>query len=283
MEKEQNSTSIVLVEVALAIGLYFAAKALFLELGFGPWQQSLFGSAPLTSLSVFFLIPLVFALFLSLRPAEIGLSVEGWGWSTVKALQAAMFVLPATCLFPVVSALGQSAFGWTGAAILAAGFLGAGLLFLFVDRRSPPFRPQGAGGLGLAIYVVLFGAGLAAMHALYPVSPLAARILGVFLFVAFLEEIFFRGYLQSRLDAGFGKPFSVFGVDFGMGLILASIAFGLFHPLSAAGAPPWPWALWTAAFGLILGLLREKTGSVWTPGLLHGLILVPSVFAGPAS
>jgi uncharacterized protein len=283
MGKASNSTSSILIEIVLAVGLYFALKALLRDLDFGVWQSALFGSAPITALILFFLVPMIFAVSLNRPPADIGLGLDRFGWSTLKAFQAALFVLPATFLFPVVSQLGYSAFGWPGAAILAAGFFGAGLAFLYVDRKTPVTAPQGAGIGGLVFYLALFGAGLAAMHYLQTVSPIAARIIGVILFVAILEEFFFRGYLQSRLNDAFGTPATVFGVQCGFGLILASVAFGLFHPLSDTGDMRWPWALWTAAFGLILGLLREKTGSIWAPGLLHGLILIPSVFAAPAA
>ncbi len=104
------------------------------------------------------------------------------------------------------------------------------------------------------------------------------------LFVGFLEEFFFRGYLQSRLNEVFGRPYSLFNVKFGAGLVLAAVIFGLFHPLTAANETPWAWALWTATGGVVFGLLREKSDAVITPALVHGAILVPSAFsAAPES
>ena len=94
------------------------------------------------------------------------------------------------------------------------------------------------------------------------VSQLATRIVAVLIFVAFLEEFFFRGYVQARLNDCFGKPFRFRNVEFGAGLILAAAVFGLAHPLTVAGGAPWAWALWTTAGGLIFGFLREKTGAV---------------------
>ena len=53
------------------------------------------------------------------------------------------------------------------------------------------------------------------------------------------------------------------------------------HPLTALGeTTPWAWGLWTATFGLILGYLREKTGAVVTPTIVHGVMLVPGVLFG---
>lgn len=71
------------------------------------------------------------------------------------------------------------------------------------------------------------------------------------------EEIFFRGFLQGRLRRGFGP---------GVAIILASVAFssvhyngGVLHPLGVL------------VLSLGCGYLRERTGSLWAPILLHAL------------
>lgn len=115
---------------------------------------------------------------------------------------------------------------------------------------------------------------------MHPLSQLATRIVAVLIFVAFLEEFFFRGYVQSRLNDCFGKPFRFQNVEFGAGLLLAAAVFGLFHPLTVADESPWAWALWTGAGGLIFGFVREKSGAVVAPTILHGAILLPGVLFG---
>jgi membrane protease YdiL (CAAX protease family) len=67
------------------------------------------------------------------------------------------------------------------------------------------------------------------------------------------EELFFRGALQPRV-----------------GLVLASLVFGLFHLL-----PSWPLALWSlfaAVAGLLLGLLFDGTGNLLAPVVAHVLV-----------
>jgi membrane protease YdiL (CAAX protease family) len=94
----------------------------------------------------------------------------------------------------------------------------------------------------------------------------------------FGEEVFFRGYIQSRLNQEFGRPFRIMGVEFGLGLIVSSLLFGFIHVLntvdyfSGRGAFAWWWWLSTFATGLFYGCLREKTGSVLAGGVHHGLI-----------
>jgi membrane protease YdiL (CAAX protease family) len=97
------------------------------------------------------------------------------------------------------------------------------------------------------------------------------------LFLGLGEELLFRGYIQSRLNAAWGKPFRFFGVRWGWGVVITSALFGLMHVLNVGGLPgtrwqlEWWWGLWTFFGGLVLGFVREKTGSIVAPTLLHGL------------
>jgi len=98
-----------------------------------------------------------------------------------------------------------------------------------------------------------------------------------FVFSGFGEEFAFRGYFQSRLNQAFGRPVRLFGVQFGAGLIIASLLFGLWHadntydPAIGLSSLAWGWALWSAVGGLLLGAIREKTGTLLAPGIAHGL------------
>jgi len=69
------------------------------------------------------------------------------------------------------------------------------------------------------------------------------------------EEILFRGYLFGRLRRHVGFWFST---------IVTSIAFGLVHG-------QWNVGVDTFVLSLFLCFLREYTGSLWAPMLLHGL------------
>jgi CAAX protease family protein len=94
-----------------------------------------------------------------------------------------------------------------------------------------------------------------------------------YLFVGLAEEGFFRGYMQSRLNQAFGQPFRFFGVSWGWGLVIASLAFAAWHivwnPANLAG---WLHGLWTFFAGLIFGYVREKSRGVLAPALLHGVL-----------
>lgn len=66
------------------------------------------------------------------------------------------------------------------------------------------------------------------------------------------EELFFRGLLQPQI-----------------GLLLSSIVFGAVH---IGGRRLWPWAVFAAAIGLVLGLLFEAFGTLLGPVVAHATI-----------
>lgn len=63
----------------------------------------------------------------------------------------------------------------------------------------------------------------------------------------FSEEIFFRGTLQREI-----------------GIIGASLLFGLLHPLNLS------YVIWAASVGFVFGALYQLTGSLLPPILCHG-------------
>jgi membrane protease YdiL (CAAX protease family) len=115
---------------------------------------------------------------------------------------------------------------------------------------------------------------------LFPVVSLISTKLGsvivaiiyFYLFVALSEETLFRGYIQSRLNSVFGRPKRFLGVNWGWGLIISSVFFGLWHLGWKSGMLEWPHVLWTMFAGLIFGFVREKSESVIAPALLHGIM-----------
>lgn len=122
-------------------------------------------------------------------------------------------------------------------------------------------------------------AALAVVFALSRVSPLQAVSALVFypLFLGPAEELLFRGYIQSRLNRAFGRPFRLAGASCGAGLLGAALLFSAFHVLNLpalfAGRldPAWETGVPTLARGLVLGYLRERTDSLLPPAVVHGV------------
>ena len=163
-----------------------------------------------------------------------------------------------------------------GLAYAAAAFaITCGLLWVL--KRQPRLRLPPLSSL--AIIVVLLTAPLlgavwrdrSSMHALL-------MVLWLFFCAGVGEEVFFRGYIQSRLNQAFGRPFRLLGVRFGVGLILASLLFGLVHALNTVdyfgGSFRFAWWHGFATLWLPYGFLREKTGSVVAPAVAHGVLVL---------
>jgi uncharacterized protein len=83
-----------------------------------------------------------------------------------------------------------------------------------------------------------------------------------------LEELVFRGILQGqalRLLSGGGLHHSI-----GLGSI-ANIAVSMIFVGVHLRVQPWGWACAVVLPSLILGCLRERTGSVWPSVLVHSI------------
>jgi len=106
---------------------------------------------------------------------------------------------------------------------------------------------------------------------------IVSTVIWQFIFSGFGEEFIFRGYFQSRLNQAFGRPTRLFGIQFGIGLIVASLLFGLLHafntfdPAIGFSSLAWGSAISSTVAGLFLGVMREKTGNLVAPGIAHGL------------
>ena len=113
-------------------------------------------------------------------------------------------------------------------------------------------------------------------HALAPYGPpgmlrlrappdLAWQVPIQLLVVALPEELFYRGWMQtSWARARPGSGVTVLGARLGAGFVATQALFALGHLVV------WrPWRLGTFFPGLVLGWLRERTGSVAAPVILH--------------
>lgn len=132
------------------------------------------------------------------------------------------------------------------------------------------------------IYVVLniplqfsLGAGLSP-HVKLPALLYQATMPGL------AEEFVYRGMLLMLLDKSFGRPWRLLGTQFGSGLIIVSVLFGLMHGLDIQGfgirQVYWPEMVYAFIMGVILAWLRERTGSVWPGVVFHNFANVKNGF-----
>ncbi len=177
------------------------------------------------------------------NPAAPEPSVDAWGILFSVALNVAVLVLPILLYVSFVGSRGPvGAFRALGleldgarrqlvaGVLLAAGFLAA-LLALSAALTHLPFNvPENDRALAIAKSLSAGGA------------------LAVALGAAFSEEIFFRGFLQPRI-----------------GVLAQAVLFSLAH-LSYVNALE---VVVTFSLGLALGVMRQRTGSLWGPIAAH--------------
>lgn len=99
------------------------------------------------------------------------------------------------------------------------------------------------------------------------------KTLYFYCFVGPAEEMLFRGYIQTRLNEAYGKPYRFFGVEWGMGLVVGAVLFGLWHvvwhPLEGGA---WFHGLWTFFVGIVFGYVRERSKGIVAGSVLHSVM-----------
>jgi len=95
------------------------------------------------------------------------------------------------------------------------------------------------------------------------VVDFAVSFLEIFLFIALLEELFFRGFLQTLISHNLRSARA--------GQILISCLFGLFHILHAP-FPNWRYVLLATVAGWFYGSAFVKGGNLTASALAHAMV-----------
>ena len=205
---------------------------------------------------------------------EYGLAVFDWRASLSRGLTGYLYLLlPNLVLFLMTVTLAGVTFLpvslFVSGVTLLAMFLALGHLSL---GGSPRTRRD------LAIISILLGAPLILSAVLGSLTiRLASAVVWELVFGGVAEEVLYRGYVQSRVNEGYGRPWSFMGVGFGPGLLVSSVLYGLAGAMS--GFRPWrdtyvlslPVGVHGLALGLFLGFLREATGDIGASSVANGL------------
>ena len=95
-----------------------------------------------------------------------------------------------------------------------------------------------------------------------------SQILGQLLVIALPEEAFYRGYLQTSLDAGWSnRTRSILGARVGPGWLLSAVIFAIGHLLTI----PHPSRLAVFFPALAFGWLRARTGGIGAGVIFHAM------------
>ena len=112
-------------------------------------------------------------------------------------------------------------------------------------------------------YFIVWGKG----EVIAPPSVVAKIFAVQLVWVAIPEELFFRGYMQTRLYDRYEGGIDVLGVRVGWAIVITSALFAAGHLVTK----PHILRLFVFFPSLIFGWLRERTGSVFCSALFHAL------------
>jgi len=264
-----------LLEVLVVYGVIQALGAVWKSTGIVQWEKQNLGWS-YTGMLIFVGIPALVVWLTRRSRVEYGVFLADWQTNLDIGMKAYL-----VRLIPY-------AFGWVGAVRLgldplqvSGGILIAlmevialALTCLILNRQ----RPVRSGRSNVIVMLALLLLPILVALAVRKLSlVIVSTVLWQFVFSGFGEEFVWRGYVQSRLNQAFGRPTSLFGIQFGAGLIIASLLFGLLHafntydPVIGLSSLSWGWALSSFVAALAFGVMREKTGTLVAPGIAHGL------------
>lgn len=176
-----------------------------------------------------------------------------WQAMLLEAMWALVFLFATHSIATAGLTFRISAQAWRDSLIVT------GLLLLFVIAR----------GLGLKFTGLGAGGGD---------SPNLEFLLFQLTMPGIAEELAYRGVIQPGLNSVFGRPWKLFNAYVGWGWIITSVIFWAVHAFRVDAQLQlsfyWPTLTMQLLVGFILGWLRERSGSLIPPIIVHNLVNV---------
>lgn len=262
---------IVYVVIRLFGGMLRLTDVIQLELEHLGWSY--------TGSIIFVGIPVLAICLFHRNWAEYGFTLTGWQNNLDIGIKAYLVrMIPMGFFLGAIIWLKMDYRNFPGGVVVALGEVIGIALMLRVLNRQQEAKAMASATNNIITTILLFLFPIVLALVMGKLSLIiVSTVVWQFFFSGFGEEIVWRGYVQSRLNQAFGLPMRAFGIQFGVGLIVTSILFGLLHafntydPEIGFASLSWGWALFTIFSGLLFGILREKTGSLLAPGIAHGL------------
>ena len=89
------------------------------------------------------------------------------------------------------------------------------------------------------------------------------------------EELAYRGVIQTQLNKILGQPWKLFKVPLGWGFIVTAVIFWAIHAFRVEGLSLsfyWQTLTLQMVVGLVLGWMRERSGSILPGVMAHNLV-----------
>ena len=199
---------------------------------------------------------------------------------TLLWLASALFLLDMACVLSPRLPFIPAGWNWQGKALeciwvlafVATGFAGSFSDFGFRWRLAPGSARPLLIAAALALCFPVWGLLVAGFRMPTDTETLLFEMS----LPGLAEELVFRGVFQSLLNEVFGRPWRLLGAQVGWGYLITTLLFTVGHGIfvnSSLHLQTSLFAMFPALYaGLILGWIRERTGSLWPCVLLHNAI-----------
>lgn len=237
------------------------------------WENRALGGSYLTG-ALMIALGLFMIIFRRYEFNEMGVNTEKWRTSVNYGVRGLVFFIIPQYLISFILAWGVS----YRDNMALAGFLGGVIVIAaFLMARRNEAKPVTNSRL-ILIGVVL----LSPLVFRFIYEELSLRLMKEFiwniLIGGFAEEFFYRGYIQSSINLEYGKSWKLGKINFGPGLLVSSLLYGLGRGLRTI--KPWrgaypvslSWTLFAFTVGFFYGLIRESSGDIIGSGTANSLI-----------
>lgn len=231
--------------------------------------------------TIFYFFPIFIILVAKRSFNSYGYTKKNWDFDIDVGMSLFLFAtIPFLFGFMIISTIGVGLLDPSGALIISALAILALILILKVlkgrDSQEKIERSKTRNNLIVMVILLLVPMFLGLIFNNFS-SSLVSLVIWQFFISGFGEEFKYRGYYQSTINIEYGHPYKLAGIEFGPGLIIASMLFSLSHILNPFNPflGTYEIALWWGTFtfvtGFTFGLIREKTQSILAAGIYHGL------------
>ncbi len=231
---------------------------------------------------LWFLIPTVIILLFGRSLKEYGWDTSNFKISVHVGFRAFLCLLFTNLGYLLLLVFGLSYLAGWGSLLLSGTFILAFLFIFIFSKKKKSNDEREKANAEFRNYLIVIPLLLALPMVLSLIfgqysNILLLTVIWQFIFSGFGEEFFFRGYIQTRLNVAFGKPYRFKNISFGPAIFITAFIFAITHVLNTfsiftwEGTPSWWWGLFTFIGGIIFGLLREQTNNIYACGLAHGM------------
>jgi membrane protease YdiL (CAAX protease family) len=276
-----RSRALALIEVCAVFGLAHLTYRAFKHFTYLGEQEETSG-LNYSAGAVLILFSLAAMLLHKSSLPDYGLKLTDWPQNLATGLIAGLLLAIGAALMLAVRLVPPTAFqrpDLPTALVASAGYIVVTLFVLLALRRDGRLASRWLLAGCVVLLAAIWATPVVAAKVLHRDPLRALASLGWLVICAgFGEEVFFRGYVQSRINRVFGRPVRLLGVSCGLGLLVSALLFGVIHILNTVdyftGCYEFAWGsgLMNVAAGMFLGLLRERTGSIVAGGVAHGLV-----------